>query len=236
MNKKTNMIRSLFKSLIICFIFSFSARTINAQNLYNGSRHLQAYLQSYLQSNLTDSIHLSAHANAIGIKNTEKYIYIDVVANGVGLEIAGSYENAFKISLLCALNTYMEWDSICIKNNVKYIRKKIPVKFYDVNCFFKKDGKWCYEHGLDIWAVFIRDSTNSYLLIESDYMSQDEEVGYSTNLGPFGNAAGNDYVHLKSDGVTIVFSSANEMLSFISKYEKALIKKKEDKNKSKLLK
>lgn len=206
----------------------------------NAQSHRQNIrIQSYLNSYMIDSIVPSTSENVIYLKNNDKFIYLEIRPNSEAELVVFEFDNEgnlryFINNLKKTKRIFYEWDSISIANKIKYVDKQVPVFFADIkNVYFLSNGKWYREHGLDIWMNFFKDSIITSMILNTDYISQDEEISYSTTIGYMTNPTTN-YKHVKVDGVKITFLSLDEIDSFISKLEKAIITRNNNLKNSKL--
>ena len=135
-------------------------------------------------------------------------------------------------SLELAKQKFREWSFIAKDNNLTLFSKTIPILLTDKKLFFTNEGKWFYENGVDMKYIFFVDSHgNSYLIIESDYMTSEEMVAstssfsfsgaYNSYLGSLGLGVGfskgNISIERYCGGASLTFSTIAEIDEFIRK-------------------
>lgn len=144
----------------------------------------------------------------------------------------------FNKSIIKAKETYKKWKGIAQSNSLKKIAKKMPISVSDMDMYFTQDYKWHLERGVDMWWTFyVNDDGQCYLILESDYMTSDEVVGYtSSRSSTLGAMSGNTVIRNYCAGANLVFSTEEEIDQFIAKLGKAAEWKRANVENGKLLK
>ena len=197
---------------------------------------------------LIDVFQLTASEGGFGIyadidTKGEKAILIDMDAPNatqkVQLQIASIRFSPFIKSMKAAKDYFLKWNDIAKKESVVQFSKDIPIKIDDQIAFFTSDKRWHRELGIDIQLRFYVDEDgHSYLVLETDYMTSEEEVQHGCSFSNAFSAISGRWALGWSESTTTVthycpgaslfFSSGQEIDTFISKLNN--VKKWKDEN------
>lgn len=194
------------------------------------------------QTELIEKFELSATGNAYGIymsiscKSEMSYdLYVDMQAPNDNQEVQSKLSFCFNRnnvntvesltkSLTKAKEMFKTWKEIARTNSLKRMAKKMPVSVSDQNIYFTQNGKWYLDNSVDMWFTFYIDNDgNCYMLLESDYMTSEEVVAYSSaRYSTLGSMNSSTIVNHYCSGCYLVFSTEEEIDLFIAKLNKVV--------------
>lgn len=179
------------------------------------------------QMHTVDKLFLPATGKQIGFyvdMTKSKYIFYDLETENQQQE-ARARINSFNtegliLALQKAKDKYEKWSKIAHEEGSLSVKKHIPVIFRDQTIYFTDDNNWYCEKGVDMHADFYVDENNScYLILQSDYMTSKEIVA---SISPAGSWHRNDVtVGHYCSGASLIFSSSDEITTFIEKLRAA---------------
>lgn len=141
----------------------------------------------------------------------------------------------FLRSMKQAKDYFIKWKDVASKQGIKLFSKNVPTRFSDLDMFFTSEGKWYREKGVDLnTRFFINEDGKCYLVLDTDYMTSEEEVEHGVSYGigfvPFGLTMGktsnNIINYYYCPGASLFFSTVEEIDSFIEKINIAVEWKK----------
>lgn len=210
---------------------------------------------SYAQNELIEKFELSATGNAYGIytsincESSMSYdLWIDMQAPNedqeVQLKMTFSLTstlnsvNSLTKNMVKAKETFKKWKEIAGSNSLKRMAKKIPVSVADQELYFTQNGKWYSEHGVDMqFTFYVDDEGNCYMLLESDYMTSEEVVAYSSaRYSTLGTMTSSTVVKHYCSGAFLIFTTEEEIDQFAAKLDKVIEWKRANVENGKLLK
>lgn len=160
---------------------------------------IDSYEMSYFESKPTYNISASQVKNG----KTSFYIYVasaDRYSDAVALIIKSEQLEKFKSVIDSAKVTYINWSETAKENNVTELDKEISIDKITFECgFFTSD--WHFDYSVQLTARFKILSSGQYVLIL--------ENKYKLVSGS------NKYID--SDGFFMVFTSSDEIDSFLNK-------------------
>lgn len=219
-------------AIFVCFVaFQVIA---NAQNRLIETFYLSALDRVYgiyADIDCSESTNLCLYYD-MQAPNDEQRVQSKVVFTYKGAR-AGRDFDFFKKAIKKAWNQYTKWKAVAQANNVKLISKRIPVRLHLQNLYFTENGKWYSDKYVKMWFTFYVDGDcNSYFIFESDAMWSGEVVAHSILSGVsfvglisgnpivgIGSSSSSTVINRSCSGASLVFSSEEEIDTFIQKVE-----------------
>jgi len=208
------------------------------------------------QNELIEKFELSATGNAYGIYTSidcesasfSYDLWYDLqapnenqeVQSKMSFSLTSSMHNisSFTKALAKAKETFKSWKKIAQSNSLKRMAKKIPVSVADQELYFTQNDRWYSEHGVDMqFTFYVDDEGNCYMLLESDYMTSEEVVAYSSaRYSTLGTMTSSTIVKHYCSGAYLVFTTEEEIDQFAAKLDKVIEWKRANVENGKLLK
>ncbi len=187
----------------------------------------------------------------IDVKEGEKILYDlrTTTSQKARAELSASEVKSLISSLEKSMQYYTKWSKLAHDIGFRLLSKKIPTIFADQNIYFTQEGKWYYESGVDMCAMFFVDAEGEcHFILESDYMTSKELAAVSSSVGlsyagsllhgvhAIGSSESQITIGRYCAGSYLSFKSVDEIKEFIKKLQDAVDWKKQNITDGKVLK
>lgn len=157
-------------------------------------------------------------------------------------ELSSGDVKSLVTSLEKAMVIFEKWSKLAREEKMKLVSKRFPTIFVDQNIYFTQEGKWYFEKGVDMHAIFFVDADGEcQFILESDYMTSSELAAQSTSVGLsfagsllrggiLGISGGETKytVGRYCGGSSLTFKNVDEIKEFIKKLNSAIEWKKQN--------